>query len=167
MHATAAQPRPLPKFFRPKLTADQQLSAKVIHWDLIERFTNGTATGDDLWDWMETGLTYSQMMQLLAADGVEFTSEAERSLADQLLTYPVVVNRLIRTGRVGFAGAELLTARAAAHVMDELITLDRHGIAEKAALWSGDQMKRLYAGSAMQEALQATARKMIEQAGGH
>ena len=146
---------PLPKFFRPKLTQSQQTDAKLIHWDLIDRFTSGAATADDLWDWMETGLTYSQMMMLLAADGVEFTGEAQQALADQLLSYSSVVNRFIRTGRAGFAASELLAARAAAHVMDELIEMDRHGIAERAALWSSAQMERLYGGSVLEEAVNA------------
>jgi hypothetical protein len=47
------------------------------------------------------------------------------------------------TGRVGFNGPELCVARAAAHVMDGLIDIDRHGIAVKAAHWSLAQMDRI------------------------
>jgi hypothetical protein len=54
-----------------------------------------------------------------------------------------VLERFRTTGRVGFNGAQLLTARAAAEVMDQLIELDRFGFAVRAALWSAAQMERL------------------------
>lgn len=147
-HRTAAQAKrqyqgQLPKFWQPKITASQQLDAKVIHWDLVTRFTSGTATRDDMWDWMETGFTYSQIMTLLAADGTEFTPEAIGAIDDQLQSYGSVIARWKATGRVGFNGQELNIARAAAHVMDSLIDMDRHGIAERAAHWSTAQMERL------------------------
>lgn len=133
----------LPKFWRPKLDQTQQLDCRVIHWDLVTRFTDGTADKEVLWDWMETGFTYSQLMRILAEDGIEFTQEAQQALASQLDIYESVAARFRATGRVGFNGAELLIARAAAHVMDELVELDRNGAAERAALWSLDQMKRV------------------------
>lgn len=139
----AIQDLALPKFWRPKMEPSQQLNAKLAHWDLVNRFTDGTATQTDLWDWMETGFTYSQMMRLLAEDGLELTEEAQNAIAEQLLTYENVAARFNRTGRVGFNAQELLTARAAASVMDDLIAADRHGIAVRAALWSAEQMLRV------------------------
>ena len=133
----------LPKFWQPKLDTTQVLDAKVIHWDLVERFTSGTANVGDLWDWIETGFTLSQMMYLLAEDGVEFTYEAQAALAEQLGIYEDVIARYRTTGRVGFNGTQLQIARAAAHVMDGLIDMDRHGIAVKAARWSMDQMAKI------------------------
>ena len=132
----------LPKFWRPVLSSEVKLDAKVIHWDLVNRISSGAATFDDLRDWIETGLTYSQMMQLLAEDGTEFTAEALDAIAGQIGIYESVIERYGRTGRVGFSGPELLTARAAACVMDGLIELDRHGIAERAAHWSIETMRR-------------------------
>ena len=138
---TVRRPRaPLPKFWRPKLAAPQRDLCRTIHWDLIDRFTTGTADRDALWDWMETGFTYSQLMRLLAEDGTEFTPEAMAAINDQLNTYEAIALRHARTGRVGFNAAELLTARAAASVFDSLIELDRFGLAEKAAIWSTEQM---------------------------
>lgn len=131
----------LPKFWRPKLTVQAQLDAKVIHWDLIDRFTRGTATAEDLWDWVETGLTYSEIMRLLIEDGTEFTEEAAMAIAEHLDSHASVIQRYVATGRVGFNYSEMLAARAAAHVMDQLIEMDRHGIAENAARWSTEQMK--------------------------
>ena len=142
----------LPKFWQPKLEAAQCLDAKIIHWDLISRFTSGTADTDDLWDWIETGYTYSQIMRLQIEDGTEFTPEAIAAMSDQLDIYTSVIARYRATGRVAFNGTELCIARAAAYVMDGLIDIDRHGIAVKAAQWSTAQMDRIRAlgGKAMQ-----------------
>lgn len=135
----------LPKFWQPKLVPAQCLDAKIIHWDLIERFVSGTATTADLWDWIETGYTYSQIMRLQIEDGTEFTPEALAAMSEQLEIYASVIARFRTTGRVGFSGPELCVARAAAFVMDGLIDIDRHGIAVKAAHWSLVQMDRIRA----------------------
>lgn len=142
-HAKRQHLNQLPKFWQPKLDTTQVLDAKLIHWDLIDRFTSGTANVDDLWDWIETGFTLSQMMRLLVEDGTEFTDEAVSALAEQLAIYEAVIARYRTTRRVGFNGAQLNIARAAAHVMDGLIDMDRHGIAVKAARWSMEQMARI------------------------
>lgn len=151
----------LPKFWRPKLEPDAQFQAKLTHWDLVYRFTDGTATPEVLWDWMETGFTYSQMMRLLAEDGTPFTDEALTAISEQLLIYESVAARFTRTGRVGFSGQELQIARAAAFVMDGLIEMDRHGIATRAALWSTEQMVKVRAAHA--QAIRGTARRMLAQ----
>jgi hypothetical protein len=141
----------LPKFWRPKLEKEAQFQAKINHWDLVSRFTDGTANPEDLWDWMETGFTYSQMMRMLAEDGTYFTEEAMAAINDQLLSYAGVIARFKKTGRVGFNSQELLTARAAASVMDGLIEMDRHGIATRAALWSAKEMVKIRAAARMQD----------------
>lgn len=135
----------LPKFWRPKVTSTQQLDCQVIHWDLLTRFTDGSADSADLWDWIETGFTYMKMMQLLQADGSEFTPEAQDALASQLGTYTNIIDRYRRTRRVAFAAQEYLIAKAAASVMDGLIAMDRNGIAVQAGHWAIDQMTRLRA----------------------
>lgn len=133
----------LPKFWRPKLVPAQVQTCQIVHRDLVSRFADGTADRESLWDWMETGFTYSQMMRLLHEDGEQFTPEAEAALARQLDTYPAVCARYRKTGRAGLSGAELQIALAAADVMDALIAMDRHGIANRAALWSTRQMETL------------------------
>ena len=136
-------PMSLPKFWRPKITPSQQLDCKLIHWDLISRFTSGEANHEDLWSWIETGFTYSQIMRLLVEDGTDFTLEAQEALAAQLESYSAVIARYRTTGRVGFNGAQLNIARAAAHIMDGLIEMDRNGIAVKAVHWSVEQMNKI------------------------
>ncbi|WP_137920432.1 hypothetical protein [Hydrogenophaga sp. 2FB] len=135
--------RELPKFWQPTITADQVATCQLAHWDLIDRFTGGRATQGDLLDWIETGLTYSELMRLLEADGTPFTEEAKAAIAEQLECYEAVLQRFHTSGRVGFNGAQLLTARAAAEVMDQLIEMDRFGFAVRAAEWSNAQMARL------------------------
>ena len=143
--ATTARGRnqQLPKFWRPKISATQVLNARIVHNDLLNRLATGTASVSDCWDWMETGFTYTQMMRLLADDGVQFTDDAIQALLMQLETYEAICARLRRTGRPVLTGPELQVAKQAAAVMDELIDLDRHGIAVRAAQWSMDQMARI------------------------
>ena len=158
-HPTQRPRRPyagqMPKFWRPRLAASQCLDAKIIHWDLIDRFTSGAARSDDLWDWIEPGYTYSQIMQLQMDDGTVFTQEAVGAISDQVDIYASVITRYRVHGRVAFSGPELLVARAAAHVMDGLIDIDRNGIAVRAARWTMAQMDRIRALSS--SAMKATA----------
>lgn len=141
--ASHAKRATMPKWFLPKMDAEQILDCQVLHWDLLERMTHGRATGDDLIDWVATGFTYSELMRLLEADGTPFTEEAKAAIAEQLECYEAVLQRFHTSGRVGFNGAQLLTARAAAEVMDQLIEMDRFGFAVRAAEWSNAQMARL------------------------
>lgn len=134
-------PAAMPKFWRPKLAASDQLTCKVIHWDLITTFAAGKATEQDMLDWIETGLTYAKMAELLMADGVPVNPEAVQALNDQAAIYEDVIGRHRKTGRVGFSGYELTVARLAASIMDELIQLDRHGIAGRAAVWGTERMR--------------------------
>lgn len=147
-NASRAKRQQLPKFWRGSLSQHQQIDCKLIHWDLIDRFVNGTATTDDLWDWVETGATYSQMMRLLVQDGTEFTPEAMEAVAEQIGIYESVANRCARTGRVAFSGPELLIARAAANVFDDLVEIDRYGIAEQAAVESAAMVRQVRAWAA-------------------
>lgn len=147
-NASRAKRQQLPKFWRGSLNHDQQRDCKLIHWDLIDRFVNGTSTTDDLWDWVETGATYSQMMRLLAKDGTDFTPEAMEAVAEQIGIYESVANRFARTGRVAFSGPELLIARAAANVFDDLVEIDRYGISEQAAIESAAMVRRVRAWAA-------------------
>lgn len=133
----------LPRFFRPKLKPADQVRAGIIHWDLISQFVKGTATHDILWDWIETGLTYCKMMQLLQADGIEFENAAIEAMNAQIESHDGVIARYRATRRAGFSGTELATARAAALVMDVLLTLDRNGIADQAGRWAVTQMAAL------------------------
>lgn len=144
--ASRAKRAPLPKWFAPRLTPDQQITCKVIHWDLISRITGTAATKDDMLEWISNALTYSQMMVLLIEDGRDFTNEACALIAEQLQIVPKLVDRYRATGRVGFSGPELQIARAAAYVMDDVIDLDRHGIADQAARWSVEQLKSIQIG---------------------
>jgi hypothetical protein len=136
-------PVALPKFWRPKLAEGVKLDAKLIHHDLVHRLELGTATVSDMWDWMETGFTYSEMFRLLKEDGVELTEEAEAVVAAQLNSYGAICKRLRQWRKVQLTKAELETARVATQVFDGLVDLDRNGIAVAAAEWSMRQMTQL------------------------
>ena len=133
----------MPKWWRPKMPTEQSITAKIVHWDLLDRITKGQATYEDMWSWMETGYTNTKLMQLLHADGVEFSDESTQALVDQLEIYASVAERFKKTGRVGFSGPELLIARAACFVMDDLMDRDRHGCAARAAVWSFKLMEEI------------------------
>lgn len=134
--ASHAKRATLPKWFRPKLDADQIVSCKVAHWDLLGRFTSGQATEHDLWDFIHTGLTHSELMRLLEEDGTPFTEEAKAAITEHLETFPGILDRYRTRGRIGFDSTQLLAARAAAEVMDQLIEMDRFGFAVRATEWA-------------------------------
>jgi hypothetical protein len=137
-HRSAARQKReiLPKWLRRKLDGDQIVSCKVAHLDLISRFTNGTATEHDMWDMLHTALTYSEMMRLLEESGIVFTDEAKAAVVEHLESMPGVIDRYRKTGRVGFNGEQLLAARAASMVTEQLIEMDRFGIALRASEWA-------------------------------
>lgn len=141
--AARAKREVMPKWFRPKLDADQIVSCKVAHWDLIGRITSGIATEHDMWDMVHTALTYSELMRLLEADGTLFTDEAKAAITEHLETMPAVVDRYRKTGRVGFSGEQLLAARAAAEIMEQLIEMDRFGFAVLATEWAKAETDRI------------------------
>lgn len=136
-------PQPLPKFWRPKLSASGVLDCSVIHWDLVSRFASGQANCNDLVDWIETGYTYSEMLRLLRADGLAITDEARATMDALLDSFDNLLRRYQATGRAAFNGPELQLARTAAELMDQLAACDRHSIALKAALWSCERVARL------------------------
>lgn len=133
----------LPKFWRPKMPAAESTTAKIMHWDLLDRITKGQATYEDMWSWMEMGYANTKLMQLLHADGVVFSDEATQAISDQLEIYASVAARYRKTSKVGFNGPELLIARAAAFVMDDLMDKDRHGCSARAAIWSFKLMEEI------------------------
>lgn len=143
-HAATRKTYPmLPKFWQPKVAPSVTTVVQIYHWDYIDKFARGTADATLMWEWIEAGLTYSEMMRLLMADGIEFTEAAKSAIVNQLGIQPNVRARFIQTGRVGFSGSELAIARVAASVMDQLIAMDRHGIAWAARQWSNAQLRKL------------------------
>ena len=141
-HRTAARAKRqiMPKWFRPKLDADQISSCKVAHLDLISRFTSGVATEQDLWDFVHTGLTYSKLMSLLEQDGEQFTEEAKSTITEHIETHDGIIERYRKTGRIGFNSDQLLSARAASEVMESLIEMDRFGFAAIATEWAMEKV---------------------------
>ncbi len=136
----------MPKWMRPKLSAAEQTRCKFAHINLIERFTNGSATKQDMLDWICNALTYGRMVLLLEKDGMEIEDMAKHVFVEQVLVIDPLVDRYRLHGRVGFSGPELEVARTAAGLMDQVIELDRHGIAAAAGAWAVAQMHRIQLG---------------------
>lgn len=143
--ASRAKRQGLPKWWQAKLKPETQTTLRILHWDLLTSIANGSATEQTMWEWIGCALTFDRMAQLLAADGVPLTPEARAVLAEQLQIVPTLRSRHQATGRVVFTGPELLAARAAAHVVDDLLELDRHGASTRAADWSEQQLAAMRA----------------------
>lgn len=133
----------IPKFWLRPLTSDQMTRCKLAHWTTIDQFTSGRATETELWDLVYNGFMYAELMRLLKADGTPITEEAVAAITEHLETFTSVIERFKRIGRVGFSAPELLAARAAAEVMDQLIEMDRFGFSVRAAEWSLAQANRV------------------------
>ncbi|MDR3015204.1 MAG: hypothetical protein LBV56_07165 [Delftia acidovorans] len=133
-------PAQLPKFWRPKLAESTKLEAKLVHHDLLQTIAQGGATYAHLLDWIETGTTYSRMMWLLQQDGEPLTEEAAQAVNAQLELYEPVCARWARWGKVQLTQPEMEIALQAAQVFDQLLEIDRNGIAVEAAHWSMKEM---------------------------
>lgn len=82
-------------------------------------------------------------LRLLVRDGVPLNPEAMAAIDAQHAIYETVTQRFARTDRAAFTPQELLVARTAAAVFDDLVELDRNGLAKEAALWSMAQMQAI------------------------
>lgn len=142
-HAKRAAIHRLPKFWEPKTPETDKLTCKIAHHHNVEEIRKGGAGVDILLEWAESIFTYSEMMKLYVADGIDISEEAGQLMADQLLSCAEVADRYNRTGKVGFNAEQLNIAKATAFLMDDLIALDRHGIAVQALINSSTHMAAL------------------------
>jgi hypothetical protein len=133
----------LPKYFQPKVTKKSQTVCQVIHWDFVDQFARGIATPPHLWGWVEACLTYSEMMRLLSAEGTEFTPEAGAAMVLLLEIQPQIIERFKTTGLIEFTADELAVCKAGALVMDEMVQIDKYGIAWASRQWSNARMEHL------------------------
>jgi hypothetical protein len=133
----------LPKFFQPKVTKKSQMICQVIHWDFVDHFARGIATPAILWGWVEACLTYSKMMEALSSDGTEFTPAAQATIVQLLEIQPVIIERFKTTGLVELTADELKVCKAGALVMDEMVQIDKYGIAWAARQWSNAEMEKI------------------------
>ena len=120
---------------------------QIVHNDLIARFAAGAATGDDLQDLMETWLTYTNMMDLYSQEGTVFTDEAGAVMQALGEMFPVLHARHVSASCILLTEQEVDTAKSAAGVMDELIAMDRNGIALRAAMASSAQLRQMGKGA--------------------
>jgi len=116
---------------------------QIIHHDLIARFVDGMATSDDLKDLMETWFTYTIMMELYAEEGTTFTDDAKAVMQTLGEILPNLHARHAPPACISLNAQEMDIAKSAAAVMDELIAMDRHGIALRAAIASAARLQQL------------------------
>ena len=135
----------IPKFWQPKAAPSRQLTTSIYHWDILSKFATNEADAQTMWAWVEAALVYSEMTRRFVAEGVPVTDEAIQAIDEQLEIVAQVIDRFAVTGRVGFSGTELLIARAAGHIMDQLIAADRHGIAWHSIMWARMEIDKMKA----------------------
>lgn len=133
----------IPKFFQPKATLSRQITTSIYHWDVISQLANGEADIETMWKWVEAALFYSEMTRRFVAEGVPVTDEAVAAIAEQLDAVYALMGRFKNTGRIELTDTELSSARAASHVMDQLIAADCYGIAWHSIKWAQAEMKKM------------------------
>lgn len=126
----------MPKWWLPKMEASQKLDTKIIHSDNLTPMTNGTATLEDLMDWMESAYTYTEVIRILRAEDMVLTDEQVAPIAAQMAIHDQIMTRYEKTGRIGFSGLEYSIARAAAELMDNLSELEFNGSHARAVIAS-------------------------------
>lgn len=110
------------------LSVKQIQAIRLAHNSTLDALHAGDATEATLWDWVESGLTWSRTSQLLG--------EGEPEMDQQLELMLSVLERYGRTGRIALKGDEYERARRGVVVMDLLADKVSDVIASEAALWS-------------------------------
>ena len=142
------QPRPAlpPRGLRPKFSRSQLSSLSLSHAVDVADIAAGRATVAIMWQWAGAALMWSRIAQQLGAGQAEMTA--------QLDTVDAVVQRYLRTGRIGFSGPELQTAQLANGWMDDLAELVDLHTADAACAWSTELLNRIAAkGMSVRQAL--------------
>jgi hypothetical protein len=124
-----------PKGLRAPLFKDTRTALAIAHLQNLDLVSRGTATEAELWHLVEQAFTWSRVAQLLG--------EGEPEMAAQLELTTRVVERYVRTGRVGFSGVEYQAAKLGLDVMDQLASKVDHPTATLATVWSEAQVDRL------------------------
>lgn len=117
-----------PRGLRPKLSADQLRDLSMAHHSNLDAMAKGEADSTILWQWVGGCLTWSRVAQALRA--------GEPEMVLQLGLVDAVVDRFVRTGRVGFSGPEYQLAKDGVIVMDLLASEVDAYSAGLAADWS-------------------------------
>jgi hypothetical protein len=135
----------LPKHCQPKATKSHQLTTSIYHYEVLNKFTGDEADKQDLWDWVQIALVYSEMTRRLIVDGVKVTDEAVEAMDKQLLQVVQMIERFKQTGRISMLNGELENSRSALHVMDQLIAADKYAIAWHSHEWAKTEIAKMKA----------------------
>jgi hypothetical protein len=122
-----------PPGLRPKLKRDQVLDLGLVHLENVDAIACGDGTPEILWHHISGALTWQLVAKRLAEKEPERFGEALRVTSAALAAANDLVARYRRTGRVVFAGPELLMAREAVPWMDALAEVADQAVASWAA----------------------------------
>ncbi|WP_119157456.1 hypothetical protein [Caldimonas tepidiphila] len=119
------------------LTVEQIRTIRLAHTSTLDALHSGEASDATLWDWVESGLTWSRTSQLLGEGEPEMDAQLELMLS--------VLERYGRTGRITLEGGEYEAARRGVMVMDMLADRTTDVVASEAAMWSNAQLEAVKA----------------------
>lgn len=124
-----------PRGLRPKLVPAQVRDLGLAHVGNLDAIARGEADETILWQWVGGILTWSRVADLMQAGVPEMQAQLE--LAHR------VIQRYVRTGRVGFSGPDYQDARAGVLLMDLLAEQVDKPTAIAAAEWSERRVNEL------------------------
>lgn len=148
-----------PRGLRPTLAPDQVRDLALCHLVNVDAIASGQADADTLWQWAGGVLTWSRVAELSPA----WDDSAREQIKAGLDLVQAVADRWIRTGRVGFSGAELVAARQLVELQDAMAEAVDRPTAIRAADWSEATLNRVRL-AATQRRQQALASQPAEPA---
>lgn len=118
----------VPRWLRPKLSADQRLDLGLVHASNVDEIVRGLATEQTLWDMVNNALVWSYVAEQREVGIPEIT--------EQLHMVSTLVLRFGKTGAIRFEGTEYDTACHGIAVMDAMADeVDQH-LASQAVAWA-------------------------------
>lgn len=121
----------IPRWLRPKLSADQQRDLGLVHAGNVDEIVRGLATEQTLWDMVNNALAWSYVADQRGVGIPEIT--------EQLHMVSCVVLRYGKTGEIRFEGQEYDRACHGIRVMDALAAeVDQH-LASEAVAWAAER----------------------------
>lgn len=125
----------MPRAFRPKLTRQQVTDLALVHIVNLDDIAAGRATGQLLWDLVESVLAWSRAAELARLDTT--------LMRDQLELIHRMIERYNRTGLVRFTGPDYQAAKDGVAVMDALANTVDKATAIEATEWARVEVDRI------------------------
>jgi len=133
----------------PPLDRQQLFSLSMAHNANLDIISRGEADIDLLWQHMGGVLTWHYVAQALGMGEPEMAAQVDLCVS--------MLDRFQRTGRVGFSGPELETARDGVVVFDQLAAAVDQATALQAVLWSEQRLAEAQLAAQQITAMKAAA----------